>query len=474
LFYNFELTPPGKVRSVDLDPAALATSGISVDSAAHSSSFGTSECCWSTSGIPGRTTNTVSYIERFDLAPPPTRPNAVPGSIRAMTVLGRYARSEAQTLTPTAVSGFAGASTAAMGGVQGLFAKYFGKDGDYLNELTSGLSFNANRGTPYVELPSGSVLVASDLGLGSLAFEATALESNSHNWTWETIDQTDFLMKGKQSLPMKLYFQSRFDGFSQSLSANRLGRFGFNSLADLGANRPSSFSRTLNAPDRSGGQWIGAAAFGGNWTPSNAFSMTGGLRVDASAFTAAPKLNRRRAGLSARARITRSTRFAQSAAWLQLALRSGRWRLQYHVNGSATSSRCSPSAAASKVRSILPSTLLADATSNTGAWRHAAVTLPWVGRADSHWRSFAADGANAERLRAASNFADTAVVLFARLLGAGAGARIWAGRRRVSSRRTSRSRDVLAESASARDVVDLNFAGTPRFTLADGRAVRCS
>ena len=483
LFYNFGIHAARQTAPVstlaDLDPGALATAGISVDSAQHLvqllSSIGVP---LTTSGIPrSRTTSTVSYIERFDLAPPPTPPSGVPSSIRALTAFGRYARSEAQTLAPTAVPGFAGASTAAMGGVQGLFAKYFGTNGDYLNELTSGLSFNSNRGTPYVELPSGSVLVASDLGLGSLAFGGnSALESNSHNWSWETIDQTDFLMNGKQSLPMKFYLQSRFDGFSQSLSANRLGRFGFNSLADLAASRPSSFSRTLNAPDRSGGQWIGAAAFGGNWTPSNAFSMTGGLRVDASAFTAAPQLN-------PNVEQILSARTDHAPHSISLSPRLGfNWRyvpggggFSIMSNGAATSSRGPQSlrGGIGKFRSILPSTLLADATSNTGLpggtqqllCLGSAVPIP-------DWRSFASDAENVPSACAAgaSNFADTAraVTLFSRNYTAPESWRANVGWTATSVLKTYISIDATYSlNLHQPGTVDLNFAGTPRFTLAN-------
>jgi hypothetical protein len=483
LFYNFGIHAARQTAPVstltDLDPAALATSGISVDSASHLIQLlGMIGVPLSTSGIPrSRTTTTVSYLERFDIAPPPTPPNTIPGSIRAMTVYGKYSRSEAQTLTPTAVPGFAGAATAASGGVQGLFAKYFGKDGDYVNELTSGLSFNSNRGTPYVELPSGSVLVASDLGIGSLVFGGnSALESNSHNWTWETIDQTDFLLNGRRTLPVKVYLQSRFDGFSQSLSANRLGRFGFNSLADLAANRPASFSRTLNAPDRSGGEWIGAAAFGGNWTPSNSFSMTGGVRMDANAFTSAPKLNPNVEEIF-------GARTDHAPNSVSLSPRLGfNWRytpgaggLSIMSNGLATSTRGPQSlrGGIGKFRSLLPSTLLADATSNTGL-PGGTQQLLCLGSAvpAPDWRTFSDNPESIPGACAggASNFADTArgVTLFAKNYTAPESWRANVGWTATSLLKMYVSIDATYSlNLHQPGTVDLNFAGVQKFSLSN-------
>jgi hypothetical protein len=480
-FYNFGVHAVRQTAPVstlaDLDPAALATAGISVDSAEHLVQLlGSMGIPLTTSGIPRqRTTTSASYVERFDLAPAPTPPNGVPGSTRALTLYGRYSRSEAQTLTPTAVPGFSGATTTAMGGVQGLYAKFFGKDGDYVNELTSSLSLNGNRGTPYVELPSGSVLIASDIGLGSLAFGGnSALQSDSRGWTWETINQTDFLAKGKESLPMKIYLQSRLDGYTQSLAANRLGRFGFNSLADVAAGRPASFSRTLNAPDRSGGEWIGAAAVGGNWTASRSFSMTGGVRVDANAFTAAPRRNPEIEQLF-------DARTDHAPSSVSLSPRVGfNWRyspksmgMSVMTNGAATEMRGATSirGGIGKFRGILPPTLLADATANTGL-PGGMQQLLCIGSAvpAADWRAFAADASAVPSSCAggASNFADTArgVTLFARGYDAPESWRGSLGWTNTNLLNTYLAIDgTYSLNLHQPGTIDLNFAGTPRFTL---------
>src|SRR5262249_28595044 len=106
----------------------------------------------------------------------------------------------------------------------------------------------------------------------------------------ELVNQTSFLINAHQSLPATLYLQTRYEHYDQSLAANRLGSFSFASLSDLAGNRPSSFARTLNTPDRSGGELFGAAAAGASWS-SRKIALTGGLRLDANVFTGAPTYN---------------------------------------------------------------------------------------------------------------------------------------------------------------------------------------
>src|SRR5206468_10124413 len=111
-------------------------------------------------------------------------------------------------------------------------------------------------------------------------------------WSWEVVNETGFLFRKMQTSPFKLYLQSRLEGFDQATPANRLGAFNFASLADLANGVPSSYSRTLNAPTRRGGEWIGAAALGGSWR-TGPVDWTGGARIDANGFTSPPTDNAR-------------------------------------------------------------------------------------------------------------------------------------------------------------------------------------
>ena len=124
--------------------------------------------------------------------------------------------------------------------------------------------------------------------IGSLSFGGnSAFARDNRVLAVEANNQTTFLIRDHPSLPTSLYFQSRYEHFDQSLSANRLGAYSYASLADLAANQPSGFTRTLNTPDRAGGEWLAAAAIGTNYV-TQPFVLTGGVRVDANAFTGLP------------------------------------------------------------------------------------------------------------------------------------------------------------------------------------------
>jgi hypothetical protein len=211
-------------------------------------------------------------------------------------MLGNYAETRASNLGPTALPATTGKVQQGGAQVQGLYSRYFGRFGDYVSETMAGVSFNEQKGTPYLTLPSGNVLIASALAaggptIGSLNFGGNSgFARDNRVVALEANNQTTFLINDHPSLPTTLYFQSRYEHFDQSLSANRLGSFSYTSLADLAANQPSGFARTLNTPDRAGGEWIGAAAIGANYV-TQPFVLTGGVRADANAFVGVPAFN---------------------------------------------------------------------------------------------------------------------------------------------------------------------------------------
>jgi hypothetical protein len=72
---------------------------------------------------------------------------------------------------------------------------------------------------------------------------------------------------------------------------NTLGSFTFNSLADLEAQRPSSFSRQLSPRVRSGSQFIGGLSLGDSYKRSDNLQLQYGVRVDGNKFSATPTFN---------------------------------------------------------------------------------------------------------------------------------------------------------------------------------------
>jgi hypothetical protein len=72
---------------------------------------------------------------------------------------------------------------------------------------------------------------------------------------------------------------------------NRLGSFTYNSLADLEANRPASFRRTLAPVERTSHTLSGAVYAGDVWSPSAVVQLTFGVRAERSWFGDAPAYN---------------------------------------------------------------------------------------------------------------------------------------------------------------------------------------
>ena len=297
--YGLQLTRrSAPVASLNaLDAAALGLSGVSRDSAQRLLQTLAALNVPVSAGVAPRLTSTaISFAERIDHRLPTVPQGSTPLPSWSLTAVGAYKRADPTSLSPSAVSTLAGMNTNASGMLLGSYVRYFGKDGGYLNELSSAVSYSDNRGTPYLSLPGGNVLISSVLpdgstGLGSLNFGGnSALASDSRSWTWELKNQTDYFASDSLSRPMKVFFQSRFDGFSQTPGANRLGLFGFPSLDALASNAPSTFSRTLNAPATSGAVWNGAAAVGGSFTRGK-LSLTGGVRVEGNIYLDTPAEN---------------------------------------------------------------------------------------------------------------------------------------------------------------------------------------
>ena len=321
---------------LDVDAGALEHAAIAPDSAFRLVRLLQAEHVPLTRGdIPDeRTTASATVAARFDHTLPSVGPGATPPPQWNVTTGGTYAKTYGQSLSPLAPPATSGRSVRDNAYVQGLYSRFFGAYGSYVNETAANVSFNESKGTPYFALPGGSVLIASSLADGTPTFGTVsfggngALASDTRQTAFELNNRTNLLLRDKLSLPATIYLQSRYEHYDQSISANRAGAFSFASLGDLANNAPSSFTRTLNTPDRSGGEWMGAAAMGFNWNTQK-LVITGGPRLDMNAFDGVPARNpepraRVRPSQRSRAQLGR----VQPARRLQLVLqgRSGSQR----------------------------------------------------------------------------------------------------------------------------------------------------
>jgi hypothetical protein len=294
LYYNIGMhaarrTAP--VRSLaNLDPTLLARAGISSDSAVRALALAHDLGMPIGSNADGssRTTTTLSFIERIDRGGVPATSGSAPGPTLALTGFGKFQETQGISLSPTTLPMAAARSRNTLCGIQGLYTRYFGNDGRYVSETTSGLSFSSARTTHTAMLSAADVLIASDIGVGTLSSAGGGIAAAATRaWSWETINQTSFLLQGRESLPRQVYVQSRFDELSNQGWGNSSGRYRYASLAGFATNSPSSYARNMSASTSSVGEWTGAAALAATWNRNN-LSLTGGTRVDVNAFTASP------------------------------------------------------------------------------------------------------------------------------------------------------------------------------------------
>ncbi|MDQ3674549.1 MAG: carboxypeptidase-like regulatory domain-containing protein, partial [Gemmatimonadota bacterium] len=132
--------------------------------------------------------------------------------------------------------------------------------------------------TPYRGLPGASVLVRSPDSSGSNDVAGLSVgggpsfATDDKRWTAEAANETIWNARGRRHR-FKALLWGRADGLEQEGIPNQLGSFTFNSIEDFAAGNPSTFSRTLAQPTRSGKVWNGAAALAHAYTKSPFFSI---------------------------------------------------------------------------------------------------------------------------------------------------------------------------------------------------------
>jgi hypothetical protein len=298
--YNFGLQ--GGRRSADVASLINAGSyvfqraGVSSDSVARLLQLLRNAQVPTIAGAPSSSLNdNVVFLGRIDHARYNWQTMQPSRATWGLVGYGSYTRNQAQGLSPIGTPAHAGENAQQIGALTGDYSFYFGHD--YLADVRSGLTLNHSSTQPYLQLPDGRVLVTSafddgSAGIAPLAFGGNSgMHTDTRQWTWESISELQFYPAGASRHRIKLTADSRLDGYTQDLFGNQLGTFSFNSLADLAANSPASFTRTLNAPTRTGGEWNGFLALGDLWRATQNLQVMYGARLEGNAFTAAPSFN---------------------------------------------------------------------------------------------------------------------------------------------------------------------------------------
>jgi hypothetical protein len=243
-------------------------------------------------GIPAaRENNAVTWLGRLD----DTRDTL---ATRALTSYATFAHDNGIGLAPLSAPSTGGQQRQQTFGAQLTLGNYVGEGRRILTETRLSASEVRMHATPYEQLPSASVLVlspavgaaaggtnASDVMLGGGLFA-----TDDSRWTLDGSNQTTWNTNGKRN-HFKGLIWARVDGLRQSGISNPFGSYSFNSLSDFAAGNADSYSRTLSQPDRAGTVWNAATAIAHQWSPSRTFSVLYGARLEADGFVGAPSRN---------------------------------------------------------------------------------------------------------------------------------------------------------------------------------------
>src|SRR6185503_4734095 len=246
VFYNVSVQ--GGRRFSDLsslltgDPATLADLGISRDSVTALTAAAASRGIpLAAAGIPNRRqTDNGSLLARFDWTPTQKAQGNITTSLR-------HSKSLASFVSTTALPGHGGDLSRNGGDVTGEFS--FFPDSFFLNVTRLGAHTDINDATPYMRIPDARVLVTSQLNDGSTGLSSLIFGGNSGLPRYtrtsgvELYNQTSW-NSSTNAHHWRLTADARDDQLRQTQGANALGSFTYNSIADVQANRPASFSRS--------------------------------------------------------------------------------------------------------------------------------------------------------------------------------------------------------------------------------------
>lgn len=295
LTYNVALD----VARSSSDPATLASSnatlfqlaGLSSDSVARLLDVSRAlNLPFIRSGIPSAHNSTgVTWLGRLDDIRDSLK-------IRTLTTYLGSTTDGAQGFTTTATPSTASERRVKNAGVQLHLGDYWGEAKHILNQTR--LSWNSSRteNSAYLALPEAQVLMRSgsagqtgDISSASLG-GGGGDDTRDTRWTVEGSNETIWNARGWHH-KFKAFAWARSDGLSATGGGDLLGRYTFASIEDFARNRPSSFSRTLNIPNRDGKVWNAAGAFAHQYAPSRYFSLLYGARLEADGFIGTPARN---------------------------------------------------------------------------------------------------------------------------------------------------------------------------------------
>ncbi len=277
---------------LNTDADGLLTSGIAPDSAARL--LGILQRLGVPSVTPGiprdRLSDQGSLFGTINLAPPGSRT----GQAFTLSGNGSWNRTSPAGGSIGELPAHSGERINWNGGFAGRHSAYFASG--ILTETNVNLNGSRNYGTPFLRIPSGTVRVNSALADGTTALRNVSfggnpfLETSADNFSGGILNTLSLFSRNSRHR-VKLTSELRRDDFTIDQTTNRQGSFAFNSLGDLEAGRAVSYTRQLEPRKISGSQYIAAVSLGDAWRKSNDLQIQYGVRVDANRFTNGPAEN---------------------------------------------------------------------------------------------------------------------------------------------------------------------------------------
>ncbi len=274
---------------VDAERETLIRAGIAPDSVERLLAAARPLGVVSATGMPSsRQRDAITWLGRLDDTRDTLRQ-------RTLTTYAGSTKESALGFGPLVAPAAGGERRETTYGGQIVLGEYVGAGRNTLNESRLAASRVMTKTDPYRALPGATVLVRSPAEDATAQTDVTGvalggspfLFSDDSRWTIEGSNETTWNARGRRHR-FRTALWGRGDGLTQEAVNNRFGSFSFASIEDFAANRPSSFTRTISQPERSGTVWNAAAAVSHQFIPSRYFSTIYGLRAEASGFADQP------------------------------------------------------------------------------------------------------------------------------------------------------------------------------------------
>jgi Carboxypeptidase regulatory-like domain len=242
-------------------------------------------------GIPGaRLADNALVFGTLDWAPP----SSTTGQAVNITFNGSWSRQDPSGLSSTELPSHGGERENWYGGIQAKHSGYFGFG--VLSETQVGINRLNFYGSPYVDLPNASVRVTSTFTDGTAGVQNLSFGGNPSmdvSMTTTTAQAMNTLSWFSENNKHRLKFTTelRHDEYAQNLTTNALGTFTYNSLSDVAAGLPASFTRQLTPATRSDGQYVLGSSLGDSYRATDDFQLQYGVRLDGNRFSATPEFN---------------------------------------------------------------------------------------------------------------------------------------------------------------------------------------